>query len=483
MRELHELLRHYAGSEQRYKDLVQSMRNSTLTAFYTPPAIVRALAETLRDAGVVPRRLLDPSAGAGIFPSSFRETADGEVEILSFEKDLLTGQVLSALAREREQVIIDGFQTIETAYDSYFDVVTSNIPFGDTRIFDASFRKSDDPVRRQALKAVHNYFFIKGLDTLREGGILAFVTSAGVMDAPGNEPVRRYLMEHARLVSAVRLPNNLFTEYAGTEVASDLIVLQKWSEKRELTPDEQRFVSSSEIGNGIYLNDYHRDFKHAIHTTVTHEKSLYGQSALVLHYDGGPERIAERLRGILANDFAARLDTERYTQYLRPLHIPQAQTVPPTARRQNRVAAPQSVAPPELASVAPAPEVPAPAASLFGSAAAVPIARRPLGQRRAGRRTDTTGMSDLFTQGNLFTQPAEAADAPAAITAPASENKDPRPFTGTMLPHYKERSLVLFEGQVGRLGGLTRQGCTFHPEELGTLSRYRAERYIPLRDT
>lgn len=481
MRELHELLRHYAGSEQRYKDFVQSMRNSTLTAFYTPPAIVRALAETLLDAGIVPRRLLDPSAGAGIFPSSFRETADGEVEILSFEKDLLTGQVLSALAREREQVVIDGFQTIESAYDDYFDVVTSNIPFGDTRIFDTAFRKSDDPVRRQALKAVHNYFFIRGLDTLREGGILAFVTSAGVMDAPGNEPVRRYLMEHAQLVSAVRLPNNLFTEYAGTEVASDLIVLQKWSEKRELTPDEQRFVSSSEIGNGIYLNDYHRDFKHAIHTTVSHEKSLYGQSALVLHYDGGPEQIAERLRGILANDFAARLDTERYTQYLRPHHIPQAQTVPPIARRQNRVAAPQSVAPPELASVAPAP-----AASLFGSAAAVPIARRPLGQRRAGRRTDTTGMSDLFTQGNLFAQPAEAAettDAPAAIAAPASENKDPRPFTGTMLPHYKERSLVLFEGQVGRLGGLTRQGCTFHPEELGTLSRYRAERYIPLRDT
>ena len=486
MRELHELLRHYAGSEQRYKDLVQSMRNSTLTAFYTPPAIVRALAETLRDAGVVPRRLLDPSAGAGIFPSSFRETADGEVEILSFEKDLLTGQVLSALAREREQVVIDGFQTIESAYDSYFDVVTSNIPFGDTRIFDASFRKSDDPVRGQALKAVHNYFFIKGLDTLREGGILAFVTSAGVMDAPGNEPVRRYLMEHARLVSAVRLPNNLFTEYAGTEVASDLVVLQKQSEKRKLTPDEQRFVNSSEIGNGIYLNDYHRDFKHAIHTTFSHEKGLYGQSALVLHYDGGPERIAERLRGILANDFAARLDTERYTQYLRPLHIPQAQTVPPIARRQNRVAAPQPMLTPEQASVAPTPEVPAPAASLFGSAAAVPIARRPLGQRRAGRNTDTTGMSDLFTQGNLFAQPAEAAeaaDAPAAIAAPASENKDPRPFTGTMLPHYKERSLVLFEGQVGRLVGLTRQGCTFHPEELGTLSRYRAERYIPLRDT
>ena len=95
MRELHELLRHYAGSEQRYKDLVQSMRNSTLTAFYTPPAIVRALAEALRDAGVVPRRLLDPSAGAGIFPSSFRETADGEVEIgdfAAFHRDLRPGR-------------------------------------------------------------------------------------------------------------------------------------------------------------------------------------------------------------------------------------------------------------------------------------------------------------------------------------------------------------------------------------------------------
>ena len=460
------------------------MRNSTLTAFYTPPAIVRALAETLRDAGVVSRRLLDPSAGAGVFPAQFRDAVGHKVEILSFEKDLLTGQVLSSLAQEREQVVIDGFQTIESAYDNYFDIVTSNIPFGDTRIFDAAFRKSDDPVRRQALKAVHNYFFIKGLDTLREGGILAFVTSTGVMDAPGNEPVRHYLMEHARLLSSVRLPNNLFTEYAGTEVASDLIVLQKWSDTRELTPDEQRFVTSSKIDKGIYLNDYHRDFKHAIHTTLSQEKGLYGQVALTLQYDGGPEKIADALRDMLSQDFAARLDTERYTQYLRPLHTPQAQTVLPTARRQNRIAAPQPVPTPEPASVAPTPEVSAPAASLFGSAAAVPIARRPLGQRRrAGRNTDTTGMSDLFTQGNLFAQPAEAADAPAAVATPASENKDPRPFTGTMLPHYKERSLVLFEGQVGRLGDLTRQGCTFYPEELGTLSLYRAERYISLRDT
>ena len=193
-----------------------------------------------------------------------------------------------------------------------------------------------------------------------------------------------------------------------------------------------------------------------------------------------PERIAERLRGILANDFAARLDTERYTQYLRPHHIPQAQTVPPTARRQNRVAAPQSVPTPEPASVAPTPEVPAPAASLFGSAAAVPIARRPLGQRRAGRRTDTTGMSDLFTQGNLFAQPAEAAeatDAPAAIAAPVSRIKSAALYRHDASA-LQERSWFCSKGRSRRLGGLTRQGCTFHPEELG---RYRAERYIRCR--
>jgi len=483
--ELHKLLRENTKDDTEYKRYMDAMKQSVLTAFYTPPEITGTIADVLHEHGIRPDRVLEPSAGVGAFVDSVLENRP-DADIMAFEKDLMTGKILKHL-HPGQKVRVQGFEKIEKPFMNHFDLAISNIPFGDVAVFDPDFSGSKDPARHSAARTIHNYFFLKSLDAVREGGIVAFITSQGVLDAPTNAPIREYMMNHANLVGVARLPNNLFTEYAGTEVASDLVVLQKQSEKRKLTPDEQRFVSSSEIGNGIYLNDYHRDFKHAIHTTFSHEKGLYGQSALVLHYDGGPERIAERLRGILANAFAARLDTERYTQYLRPLHIPQAQTVPPTARRQNRVAAPQSVAPPEPASVAPTPEISAPAASLFGSAAAVPIARRPLGsRRRAGRNTDTTGMSDLFTQGNLFAQPAEAAeatDAPAAVAAPASENKDPRPFTGTMLPHYKERSLVLFEGQVGRLGGLTRQGCTFHPEELGTLSRYRAERYIPLRDT
>lgn len=97
-------------------------------------------------------------------------------------------------------------------YNGYFDVVSSNIPFGNTRIYDRDFDRSDDPVRKSSLAAVHNYFFLKGMDTLREGGILAYITTSGVMDSPQNRPVREWLVNHANLVSTIRLPDNLFTD-------------------------------------------------------------------------------------------------------------------------------------------------------------------------------------------------------------------------------------------------------------------------------
>ena len=317
--ELHEVIRANTPDEREYKRYMDGIKNSVLTAFYTPPKVADAIVEAIWDTRIVPKRILDPSAGTGVFVNAV-DFHDPYAEITCFEKDPATGLILKHLHPEK-RVRVQGFERIEPKYAGYYDVAVSNIPFGDVALFDPFFSTHTDPVRRQGTRALHNYFFMKSVDMVREGGLVAFITSQGVLNAEQGRPVREWLMNRCEPVSAIRLPNNLFTEYAGTEVASDLIVLQKWSEKRELTPDEQRFVNSSEIGNGIYLNDYHRDFKHAIHTTFSHEKGLYGQSALVLHYDGGPERIAERLRGILANDFAARLDTERYTQYLRPLHI------------------------------------------------------------------------------------------------------------------------------------------------------------------
>lgn len=223
---MHELLREYSKDEKEYKAYVQSLKSSVLTAFYTPEPLVAAIQESLQVPEIRPGRFLDPSAGTGMFISRLKDIP----EIHCFEKDKLTGKILSSLYPE-SKVAIDGFQSIQSYYNGYFDMVSSNIPFGNTRVYDRNFDRSEDAVRKSSLSAVHNYFFLKGMDTLREGGILAYITTSGVMDSPQNRPVREWLMNHANLVSAIRLPDNLFVD-AGTEVGSDLIVLQKNTQKR-----------------------------------------------------------------------------------------------------------------------------------------------------------------------------------------------------------------------------------------------------------
>ena len=125
-------------------------------------------------------------------------------------------------------------------------MVSSNIPFGNTRVYDRDFDRSEDAVRKYSLAAVHNYFFLKGMDTLREGGILAYITTSGVMDSPQNRSVREWLVNYANLVSTIRLPDNLFTD-AGTEVGSDLIVLQKNTPK----------IGTDRKGAELYRDPYH----------------------------------------------------------------------------------------------------------------------------------------------------------------------------------------------------------------------------------
>ncbi|MDR2026426.1 MAG: SAM-dependent methyltransferase, partial [Prevotellaceae bacterium] len=223
--DLHRLIRDNSKDENEYRRYFGSLKNSILTAFYTPPEIIKTLSDTLKENGIAPVRFLEPSAGNGAFAGAFRETFP-QIKTVCFEKDLLTGKILSHLHPD-DRVHIRGFEEIENRPDNRFDITASNIPFGDTAVFDVSFSKSRDTVKRQATRAVHNYFFLKGMETLREGGLLAFITSQGVMNSPGNGPVREWLMKNASLVSAVRLPNNLMSDSAGTEVGSDLIILQK----------------------------------------------------------------------------------------------------------------------------------------------------------------------------------------------------------------------------------------------------------------
>src|SRR5690606_1148813 len=221
--ELHQLLKENSEDEKQYRRYADSMKSSVLTAFYTPPQVRDAVSKALYESGLNIYKFLEPSAGIGSFIQSFSENQN--LNVTAYEKELLTGKILKQLYPE-SNIRINGFEEISEREINSYDVITSNIPFGDTSIFDLSYSRSKDPAKIQAARSIHNYFFLKGTDMLREGGLLVYITSQGILNSPKNEPIRRALMEHNNLVSVVRLPNNLFTEYAGTEVGSDLIILQ-----------------------------------------------------------------------------------------------------------------------------------------------------------------------------------------------------------------------------------------------------------------
>ncbi len=172
--ELHRLIRENSRDDMEYKRFVDSLKASVLTAFYTPKEITDTIADVLADYSVRPSRVLEPSAGVGVFVDAvLRHNPDADV--MAFEKDLLTGTILRQLHPDKK-MRIDGFEKIEKPFNDYFDLAVSNIPFGDIAVFDAEFQKSESFGRRSSQKAIHNYFFLKGLDTVRDGGIVAFIT-------------------------------------------------------------------------------------------------------------------------------------------------------------------------------------------------------------------------------------------------------------------------------------------------------------------
>lgn len=278
--ELHSVLREGAKDEREYKRLVDSVKASTFTAFYTPPEIIGAIASSLDEHGVSPHSFLDPSSGTGNFLSAFHPhffTGATLPEVTAYEKDLLTGRILAQLQPD-VNVRVQGFEELPPQDNGRFDVAASNIPFGDIRVFDPSMDNGTS--RRFAINSLHNYFFVKGLDVVREGGIVAFITSQRVMNSAMGTPVRQYLMERARLLSAFRLPNNLFTDYAGTEVGSDLIVLQKETmSDRAYTDLEKAFVEVSTQEDGTTQNEYFERTAAIVHTRGHVGTDPYGKPA------------------------------------------------------------------------------------------------------------------------------------------------------------------------------------------------------------
>ena len=314
--ELHRLIRENSNDETEYKRFVDSLKASVLTAFYTPKEITDTLADVLADYSVRPTRMLEPSAGVGVFVDSVLRHSPG-ADVMAFEKDLLTGTILRHLYPDKKTRTC-GFEKIERPFNNYFDLAMSNIPFGDIAVFDAEFEKSGSFGRRSAQKAIHNYFFLKGLDAVRNGGIVAFITSQGVLNS-SKTSVRNELFSQANLVSAIRLPNNLFTDNAGTEVGSDLIVLQKNLSKKEMSQDE-RLMTVIQTDTKTDLTDNAYFIHHPeriVHTTAKLDTDPYGKPAMVYLHEGKTAGIAGDLRRMLDEDFHYRLAMRLYSGTIR----------------------------------------------------------------------------------------------------------------------------------------------------------------------
>lgn len=310
---LHQVIRENTENEREYKRIINGLKNSVLTAFYTPQPVVAGIAEVLRENGVIAQRFLDPSAGMGEFLSEFdRNGLTDQMEVVGFEKDPMTGKLLEQLYPEHD-IQVNGFESIDSSYENYFDIVSSNIPFGDVATFDPEYVRSNNQAKKQAAQTIHNYFFLKGLDCLREGGVMAFITSQGVLNSPSNEVIRRHLMHNSNLISAIRLPNNLFTDYAGTEVGSDLIVLQKNTKKGgALTEREQLFIDSMKESDGTVSNKYIELSHSTVYTQLKQDTDPYGKPSTVLLHSGGIEGITKDMRDILSSDICFHLDQKLY---------------------------------------------------------------------------------------------------------------------------------------------------------------------------
>ena len=308
--ELHRLIRENSKTENEYKQLMDSLKQSVLTAFYTPPSIAEALADVLKEHKIIPQKVLEPSAGIGAFVDSVLDN-NPKADVMAFEKDLLTGKILHHLHPE-QKVRIEGFEKIEKPFNDYFDLAISNIPFGDVAVFDPSYT-AQKGMKAICTKRIHNYFFVKALGTVRDGGLVAFITSQGVLNAKNNSAARFMMLRHADVVSAIRLPNNMFTENANTEVGSDLIILQKNSQKEMLQGDDNLFDVVANDKNRIPTNSYFQEHpERIIHTTAKLDTDPFGKPAMIYTHEGGVDGIAEDLRKMLHDDFKKNLNLNRY---------------------------------------------------------------------------------------------------------------------------------------------------------------------------
>lgn len=260
---------HNAAWAEEFKELYASLSpeeyraamESTLTAFYTPPVVIKAMYDALDRLGFSQGNILEPSCGTGNFfgllPDSMQNSKLHGVEI-----DSLTGRIAKQLY-QKANIAIEGFEKTNLP-DDHFDVVLGNVPFGEIRVNDSRYNAQKF--------LIHDYFFAKALDKVRAGGVVMFITSKGTMDKASPE-VRKYIAQRAELLGAIRLPDNTFKANAGTEVMSDILILQKRDRVMDIEPD---WVHLDTDENGVTMNSYFVEHPEMVLGEIKMESTRFG---------------------------------------------------------------------------------------------------------------------------------------------------------------------------------------------------------------
>ena len=259
-----------AAWAEEFKELYASLspeeyraaKESTLTAFYTPPVVIKAMYEALDRLGFSQGNILEPSCGTGNFFGLLPESMAGS-KLHGVEIDPLTGEIAKQLY-QKAKIAVEGFEDTKLP-DSHFDVVLGNVPFGEFKVDDSRYNAQKF--------LIHDYFFAKALDKVRTGGVVMFVTSKGTMDKASPE-VRRYIAQRAELLGAVRLPDNTFRANAGTEVTSDILILQKRDRVIDAEPD---WIYLDTDENGITMNSYFVQHPEMVLGTMRMESTRFGK--------------------------------------------------------------------------------------------------------------------------------------------------------------------------------------------------------------
>lgn len=253
-------------------------RASTLTAFYTPPVVIRGIYKALAQMGFTQGNILEPSCGTGNFLGLLPAEMAGS-KAYGVELDSISGRIAGQLY-QNASISVNGFETVQMP-DSFFDIAIGNVPFGDFKVLDKRYDKHH--------WLIHDYFFGKTLDKVRPGGIVAFITSKGTLDKE-NSSVRKYLAQRADLIGAIRLPDNTFKRNAGTEVTSDIIFLQK---RDHITDLDQDWVHLDTDENGIRMNSYFVQHPEMILGDMVMESTRFGPDSACKAREG--EDLSEQL--------------------------------------------------------------------------------------------------------------------------------------------------------------------------------------------